>query len=114
METSASVICKELGFGHAVDWFGLHNDIIGLPGEIYSNVVISTFICPSSESSSEECVIDVDSNIKCRNTEKGATNPVLAVVCKPSPGIIKIDQNRNVVYHMKYINIYCRMIFSCD
>ena len=89
METSASVICKELGFGHAVDWFGLHNDIIGLPGEIYSNVVISTFICPSSESSSEECLIDVDSNIKCRNTEKGATNPVLAVVCKPSPGYYK-------------------------
>ena len=86
-ENSASVICKEMGFDYAVDWFGVYSTILGMPLYFTSNVVISDFRCTSSANTSEECRYKVGKNIKCPSTDSiSYQQPILAVVCRPLPG----------------------------
>lgn len=82
-ETSANVICRELGFKHAVDWFEISDN--KFPGARYfgNRVVLSNVSCEHDDDSFGECDYTVMMGTQCNSWHN---NLFLAIVCNPEPG----------------------------
>ena len=82
------MICKDLGFEAAVDWFGITplDSILLSLNDFFENQIIRAFQCPNNSKKLDDCqyrrhAIDSEKTVK-------ETPRILALMCTPMSGEI--------------------------
>ena len=90
-DNAANLICKELGFQHAVDWI----DFLDKDANSFSYIVLSSLHCGDTVEKFDNCLFNVSSKFS-------SELPFMILSCNPKPGEFSIC----LVVHVSFQTFY--------